>query len=122
MSNHKSKINLNDIELVDVLYITRVDADILSFNNNKDFLDIDGSLCFKLKNGSDFFCDFNYDNQINNTLLIMNGKPIEYDDIRLENFLILYINKIHSNLYEILIKFNNKNNLDKLYLNVKNIY
>ena len=36
MSNHKSKINLNDIELVDVLY-TRVDADILSFNNNKDF-------------------------------------------------------------------------------------
>ena len=75
---------------------------------------------FKLKNGSDFFCDFNYDNQINN-ILIMNGKPIEYDDIRLENFNFIY-QQSDFNLYEMIIKLNNKNNLDKLYLNVKKIY
>ena len=122
MGNHKSKININDIELVYVSNINRIDADFVSIDDNHNFCDIDGKLCFKLFDDIDFFCDFTYQHQINNTVLIMDGKPIEYDDSRLENFLILFCNKINDNLYELIIKINDNDKLDKLYLNVKNIY
>lgn len=122
MGNTKSYLNLENLELIKVNSITRKDADLTVIDETHHFLDIDGTLRFNTEYGMDFFCDFTYDRQVTNTLLVYDEKPIEYEDEKLTNFTILACEKKREDIYEMVIKLDNNIEVDKLILNVKNFW
>ena len=122
MGNTKSYLNIDNLEFIKVNSITRKDADLTVIDETHHFLDIDGTLRFNTDDGMDFFCDFTYDRQVTNTLLVYDEKPIEYDDEKLINFTILACEKKRENIYEMSIKLEHHFEIDKLILNVKNFY
>ena len=122
MGNTKSFLNIDNIELVKVNYIAKKDAELTLFDETNHFIDIDGTLIFNLENDYDFMCDFSYDKQVTNTVLILDGRPIEYDDEILTNFIILSCEKIDENLYQMNVKLGENTEIEKLILNVKNFW
>ena len=122
MGNTNSNLNLENLEFIKVHSITRKDAELTVIEDTHNFIDIDGTLRFNTDDGMDFFCDFTYDRQVTNTLLVYDEKPIEYDDEKLINFIILSCEKKKENIYEMSIKLDNHLEIEKLILNVKNIY
>ena len=122
MGNTKSFLNVDNIELVKVNSITRKDAELTLFEDTNHFMDIDGTLRFNLEDDYDFMCEFCYDKQVTNTVLIMNGRPIEFDDEKLTNFVILSCEKIDENIYQMNIKLDGNTEINNLILNVKNFW
>lgn len=116
MGNVKSYINYENLELIKVKYITQKNAELNM--EEFQFKEIDGCLRFNIDDDDDFFCNFSYDNQIRNTVLILNGTPIEFDDEKLSEFIILSCDKIDENIYQLNVKLSKKNEIDKLILNV----
>ena len=122
MGNTNSFLNIDNIELVKVNYISRKEAELTLIEDTNHFMDIDGTLRFNLDDDYDFLCDFSYDKQVTNTVLILDGRPIEYDDEILTNFIILSCEKIDENLYQMNVKLGENTEIEKLILNVKNFW
>ena len=121
MGNTKSTLNIEDIELNKISYITKKEAEINFIEDTHNFIDVDGTLCFVSADDLIFYCDFSYDKQITNTIIVHNGSPIEYDNELLHNFIILFVKQLEQNLFEMHIKTEN-NEIEKILLNVNRFW